>query len=197
MSPSTPHKSRKFLYFGAFWTLVAFGVLMIYGLRKNPYELKNPLLGKQAQGFVIPSLIHDKEEVYAFDPQASLASNTWTVMNFWTSTCFVCQKEAFELQTFYEQSKIAEKPYKVQFLSVNISDRPHTILAWQKRFQQNFPVLMDTQGKVSVMYGVTGTPETFFISPSGVISYHVLGEAKAHLIFECLDALHQKQEGSL
>jgi cytochrome c biogenesis protein CcmG/thiol:disulfide interchange protein DsbE len=54
-----------------------------------------------------------------------------------------------------------------------------------------YPSLMDDGGKAAIAYGVYGVPETFFISPDGVIADKFVGPLNAKL----LASLIQKARG--
>ena len=106
--------------------------------------------------------------------------NRWTVINFWNTTCIVCRDEAPELERVYqtsltEGSTTPDGARFPNFLSVNIQDNLEAILDYRKSFNLSYPVVSDKFGKISLDYGVTGTPETFFIDPTGVVRHRVAG----------------------
>ena len=163
--------------------IIAFGIAMIYGLKRVPLEL--PLIGKQAPSISAPLYDSQKEEEQVFSFQ--YPSQKWTILHFWTSNCYICRVEAPALEAFYLFSKSqalhnqhasasSQKHPPFIFLTVNIRDRKEDIKTWMLENKLTFPVILDQDGKVSVDYGVIGTPETFFINPEGKIQFRVSGE---------------------
>lgn len=160
-----------------------FALLMIYGLNHSSNFNPSPLVGKSAPLFTAPlaqgGMTHAEE---------SYQKGLWTVVNFWSSTCYVCRSEAHELEEFYQKS-IADNPQKIQFISINIQDDIKSILDWQKNYKQTFPVVVDQNGLISVDFGVTGTPETFFINPNGIVRFRVAGELNQKIILDFIEWL--------
>ncbi len=63
---------------------------------------------------------------------------------------------------------------EVAFLGVNIKDTPRDARAFERRFELSYPSVRD-DGAIENDYGLTGQPETFFISADGTIVEHVAG----------------------
>jgi cytochrome c biogenesis protein CcmG/thiol:disulfide interchange protein DsbE len=74
---------------------------------------------------------------------------------------------------------------------VNTQDKIPDILNYQKEFKLSFPVVADLDGKISLDFGVYGTPETFFIDPSGQVRHRVAGEVDRNTILAFIDWLDQ------
>jgi cytochrome c biogenesis protein CcmG/thiol:disulfide interchange protein DsbE len=167
----------------SFSILVAFALLMLFGLRHNPNFTPSPLVGKTSPSFTA-SLSSGKP--FSFPTKES--QGKWVVMNFWSTSCAVCREETHELQNFYQVVAFT-KNKTIEFVSVNIQDSSQAIFQWQKDFSQTFPVVQDSQGLVSVNYGVTGTPETFFIDPNNTIRYRIAGAVNKQIILNFIDWL--------
>ena len=164
--------------------LFVFALLMIFGLKHNPNFNPSELIGKQAPYFEAPLA---SGNLFQFNSEKT--ETHWTVINFWSSSCYICREEAHELQNFYQDVSQAKKT-NPQFLSVNIEDNSSTILQWQKDYSQTFPVIQDTKGLISVNFGVTGTPETFFISPNHIVRFRVAGSVNKNLILNFITWLN-------
>lgn len=172
--------------------IAAFAVLMIYGLNHSSQFNPSQLVGKPAPIFTAPLAGGGN-----FFSSKEYEKKLWTVVNFWTSSCYVCRNEAAELERFYKETK-AEKPQKINFISINIQDSAQDIFDWQKNYGQTFPVVSDQKGLISVNFGVTGTPETFFIDPQGTVRCRVAGELNQKTILTFINWLtahpHSTQE---
>lgn len=152
------------------FVIFSFALLMIYGLNHSANFNPSPLVGQMAPHFQAP--LPTGEHV---DSSQIYGKKIWTVLNFWSSNCYVCRSEAGELEKFYQVIS-SETPQKIQFISINIQDDKDSISNWQKNYAQTFPVLSDEKGLISVDFGVTGTPETFVINPNGIVRFRIAGE---------------------
>ncbi len=158
--------------------IALFGLLMVFGLQRNANFTPSQLIGHLAPSFQSKNSLGQMVE---FSPQT--ARGKWTVLNFWTSSCSVCREEAPSIQDFYQTVSLASAT-NPQLLSINIEDDAGAIFQWQKEFSQTFPVVQDTKGAISINYGVTGTPETFFVSPERTVRFRVAGAIHKRIILD-------------
>lgn len=94
------------------------------------------------------------------------------VVNFFQSYCVPCKAEAPALQQAYTRYR----KDGVVFVGVDYWDS----IAEGRKFVEHhgvtYPVVRDPGGSVADRYGVTGTPETFFINRQGrLVGDHILG----------------------
>lgn len=61
-------------------------------------------------------------------------------------------------------------------LAISFKEPEDLVKDFQKEFKLGFPVLFDTQGKVSEKYEFRGHPATFLIDRKGFLVGKVLGE---------------------
>lgn len=88
------------------------------------------------------------------------------VINFWASWCVDCKLEAHALAT-------AERKWSgknVVFLGVDGQDLGSRALAYVHRYDVAYPVVRDGDGNAGKTWGVTGFPETFFVTPGGQVT---------------------------
>lgn len=85
------------------------------------------------------------------------------VLNFWASWCVPCKEEAPILQAGWERWR----GKGVQFLGVDAQDFIVDAKAFVKRYGITYPSVHDATSSTLGRYGVTGFPETFFVSKSG------------------------------
>jgi cytochrome c biogenesis protein CcmG, thiol:disulfide interchange protein DsbE len=93
------------------------------------------------------------------------------VLNFWASWCVECKAEA---KTLHDAA--AKWGGKAVFVGVDTKDFASAAKSYMRRFGVDYTVVRDVDGGASDTWGVTGYPETFFVSPQGeVMPPHVNG----------------------
>ncbi len=170
--------------------ILSFLALMIYALKQDPNFNPSQLVGKTAPLIAAP--MSSGEE---FNSNSIFQKGKWVILNFWSSFCYVCRGEAPEMEVFYQLTKIKPDifPY---FISINIQDNTDTIKSWQNNYGQTFPVVQDLKGLISIQYGVTGTPETFFIDPNSIVRYRVAGQVNKQIIMQFINWLEKNPQAN-
>ena len=92
------------------------------------------------------------------------------VVNFWASWCVPCKEEAQLLEHAWQR----EKNNNIVFLGLDYLDQEHAAKAYIEQYGINYPSGPDLQSAAARRYGITGVPETFFISPDGTIKRYLL-----------------------
>lgn len=109
------------------------------------------------------------------------------VLNFWASWCPPCREEAPVLESVWRQYQAED----VIFVGVDIWDTEQDARAYIREFNITFPNVIDNRGKVAVEYGLTGVPETYFITPEGMISRKVIGAISQAVLEESIAEARQ------
>jgi cytochrome c biogenesis protein CcmG/thiol:disulfide interchange protein DsbE len=94
------------------------------------------------------------------------------MLNFWASWCDACKAEAPLLQNTWQRVQ----GQGIVFIGIDIQDTRSNGLSFLQTYGITYPNIVDTDGSVTINYGVTGVPETFFIDRHGVIVQKVIGE---------------------
>jgi cytochrome c biogenesis protein CcmG/thiol:disulfide interchange protein DsbE len=100
---------------------------------------------------------------------------TPVVLNFWASWCDPCRAEAPVLQRAW----LRERARGVLFLGLNMQDITDDAHAFARAVGATYPSLRDRSNGVAHRWGVTGLPETFFLSPQSRVVGHVIGAVSA------------------
>lgn len=87
------------------------------------------------------------------------------LLNFWQSTCVPCQQESPVLDQFQQ----AMNPNQVVLLGINVWDLQSDAAKYLQQYSVTYPNGIDSDGSTAIDYGVAGVPETFIISPSGMM----------------------------
>jgi peroxiredoxin len=123
------------------------------------------------EGFLAPDFTLDTlqgEAVKLSDLRGKIV-----VLNFWTTWCPPCRAETPALETSYGSYKEAD----VIILGVNLTneDSLQEVEAFVQEFGLTYPILLDRDGTVGLLYQLNGLPTTFFINREGVIRTVVVG----------------------
>lgn len=180
----TQTKKKSGLYI-ALAVLFVFTGLMVYALNRDANYVPSQLVGQPA-----PTFVGNTAQGSSFDLASVAGRGKWVVINFWSTTCVVCRVEAPELERFWREDA-SRTDSQVHFVSVNIQDEIKDILSYQRDFSLSYPVVADRSGKISLDYGVYGTPETFFVNPEGVVRHRVAGEVDRNTILAFVDWLQK------
>jgi cytochrome c biogenesis protein CcmG/thiol:disulfide interchange protein DsbE len=95
------------------------------------------------------------------------------MVNFWTTWCPPCRAETPALETSYKSYKDSD----VVILGVNLTDQDSLkdVESFVQEFGLTYPILLDRDGVVGLLYQLNGLPTTFFISREGIIRTVVVG----------------------
>ncbi len=165
LTPAAPRNDNgrrgvngKVLLAGLAVVLPLIGVLIL-NRNRDPRRIDSPLVGKPAPPFSM-------RPVGGGEPVTLEALRGKTVVvNFWATYCAPCFEEHEALQ----RAARSLGP-DVRFLGVVYEDEEERVRLFLKQQGQAYPSLMDDGGRAAIAYGVYGVPETFFITPGGVIS---------------------------
>jgi cytochrome c biogenesis protein CcmG/thiol:disulfide interchange protein DsbE len=92
----------------------------------------------------------------------SLESGKPVVVNFWASWCGPCADEAPALQAAARRNAD-----QVTFVGVNVQDTDSDAQAFLRKYGLTYPNGSGNAGPISILYGMRGVPETYFIAPDG------------------------------
>ena len=109
------------------------------------------------------------------------------VINFWASWCPPCRFEA----PLLERTWRAYKNRGVIFIGVDIQDREEDALNYIREFNITYPNGPDPTGEVSIDYGVSGLPVTFFVSKKGEIVRRWVGAIEKGVLISSIEEIMQ------
>ena len=147
--------------------ILAFFALMAFGLaNRSPATGRSgeTRVGKPAPQFSMPLL--GGGEFRSQDHRGSPM-----IINFWASWCPPCRQESPGFERVWQRYR----EQGIQLVGVDIQDTEEDALAYVNEFGLTFPNGRDTDGKITVEYGVIGLPVTFFISADGMVEGRWVG----------------------
>ena len=89
------------------------------------------------------------------------------MMNFWATWCGPCRQEMPHMNRLYEKYRSAG----FLLLGVNVDDDPNNVAAVAAKLGVKFPVLLDTDKRVSKLYDLSTMPSTVIIDRDGKVRY--------------------------
>lgn len=182
-APALGKKQNRIFGFVAIGATLIFLALMLYAMTRDPNALPSLLVGKTA-----PASEAKWDNGSMFRSEAVFGKGRWVLVNFWNTTCVVCRYEAPELERFYNEVVLSREDAPL-FVSINIQDPPELVESYKRSLRLSYPVVLDSVGKISLDYGVYGTPETFFIDPLGKVRHRVAGELDTKTAMRFIDFL--------
>lgn len=147
--------------------LAIFIVLVVFlaiGLGHDPHEVPSPLINKAAPAFQLPQL-HDPTRTFSAQ---EMRGKVW-LLNVWASWCFSCREEHPFLIEYARSGA-------VPIYGFNLKDKREDAISWLGDLGDPYVLsASDTDGRVSIDYGVYGAPETYLIDRDGIIRFKQIG----------------------
>jgi len=109
------------------------------------------------------------------------------IINFWASWCPPCRIEA----PLLERTWRAYKNRGLIFLGINIQDRKEDALSYIREFDVTYPNGPDPTGEITIDYGVSGLPVTFFISRKGEVVRRWVGAVEPGVLINSIEEIMQ------
>lgn len=136
--------------------VVALLALLVWGLGRVGTVGQVEVMSRPAPDFQVELFGQNGSRVGAW--RLSEASGRPIVLNFWASWCIPCEDEAPVLEQLARRYR-----GRVEFVGVAVQDTEPASRAFLDRFNISYPNGPDPSGEISIDYGMSGVPETYFI----------------------------------
>ena len=168
---SRKRKEKDFNYPMAVFIFVAVTVLVVIlslKLNDSSFKFSNQVAIKDnlpAPDFTFPGL--DGKMVSLSDHKGKVV-----LVNIWATWCPPCVDEMPSMEKLYQKFK----GENFEILAVSI-DEPglKAVAPFMKKSNLTFPALIDSEGAIKAVYGITGIPESFIIDKQGILIKKIVG----------------------
>ncbi|WP_440895614.1 redoxin domain-containing protein [Amphibacillus sp. Q70] len=121
-------------------------------------------VGNRAPDFQLITL--DGEEVTLSDYRGSKV-----MLNFWATWCPPCRAEMPDMEEFYQKTD-------VEILAINLTEAEShldQVQPFVDEYQLTFPILLDEELEVAMVYDIQPIPTSFMIDSAGIIQFKTFG----------------------
>jgi cytochrome c biogenesis protein CcmG/thiol:disulfide interchange protein DsbE len=163
-----PVGGRRFsLLAASVLAVVVVALVAVLATRAPSSERKtqSPLLGRVAPATKGATLAGGTVDIDAY-------RGRWVMVNFFASWCTPCRVEHPELKAFDAEHRTAGDAVLV---GVTYDNKEAEAKAFFAKRGGTWPVINDPENSIGVAYGVAQVPETFVVSPDGVVVQHFPG----------------------
>jgi cytochrome c biogenesis protein CcmG, thiol:disulfide interchange protein DsbE len=175
--------------------LVVLGALIwlfAANMGRDPSYIPSVLINKPAPEFNLPAvdgITRNGQPVPGFDTAALMGQVT--VVNVFASWCVPCRDEAPLLVDLSRREGF-------QIFGINQKDQAGDAKSFLDRFGNPYDAIgADTNGRVSIDWGVYGVPETFVVNAKGIITHKIVGPLSREAIDkDLLPAIVEASVGS-
>lgn len=147
--------------------------IVLAGAKSNETDsAATPLLGKPA-----PAVEGTTLDGKPWD--LSRRKGSWVVLNFFQSTCVPCKEEHPELVRFAgQQANLGDDGAELYTIDFS-DDSADSVIKFFRDNGGDWPIVMDPRGAIGVAFGVNKVPETWVISPAGVVVFRTIAKIDA------------------
>ena len=171
-------------FFLASLLILGFLGTLAFGFTRDAWVLPSVLLDSPAPEFVLevmsPAEARGRNDPVAPDTvRLSSLRGHGVVLNFWASWCLACRQEHASLS----QAADRYRARGVRFIGVLYQDTPENARRWiVEQGGQSYPTVLDPRSRTAINYGLYGVPETYFISPDGIIVHKHIGPVTREIL---------------
>lgn len=139
-----------------------------------------PATGKTIQDFSL-------QDIDGKNIRLSSLQGKPVIINFWATWCIPCREEMPLLSRYANDLK-----GKAVILAVNNDEDASLVREYIGKLGIQFPVLLDSGGRINALYYVQSYPNTFFIDSDGVLRAQHIGQLDEALLVRGLEAVEIK-----
>ena len=147
------------------FSIVIFFLFVFWrGLKiNNNYDTKS-LIGNRISNFQLSKIDNSNHYISEED----LTKNTYTLINFFASWCSPCRTEHKYLLNLSDK--------KINLIGINFKDKKNNANNFLKELGDPYNFVgKDTDGKISVLFGIYGIPESILVDSNLTVIKKIVG----------------------
>ena len=131
----------------------------------NNYDTRS-LIGNQISKFRVIKIDNNNQYISEED----LKKNTYTLINFFASWCAPCKTEHKYLL------KLSNKNKQIKIIGINFKDKKNNAINFLKDLGNPYDFVgRDSDGKISILFGIYGIPESILVDSNLTVIKKVVG----------------------
>ena len=131
---------------------------------RDPFELPSVLINKKVPEFEANLLFENKTFV-----SSNEFGNETIIVNFFATWCKPCLDEHVYISRLSNERGL-------KIIGINYKDNSNKTIEWLKKLGNPYSdVLIDTNARIGIEWGVYGIPETFVVNSNSIIKYRLAG----------------------
>jgi len=149
------------------FSFVIFSLFVFWqALRKNNnYDTKS-LIGNRISNFQLIEIYNDDKYISEYD----LKKNKFTLINFFASWCAPCRIEHKYLL------KLSRESEKIKIIGINFKDKKTNAINFLEELSNPYNFVgKDSKGKISILFGIYGIPESILVDNNLTIIKKIVG----------------------
>ena len=149
------------------FSIVIFFLFVFWrGLKiNNNYDTKS-LIGNRISNFQLSKIDNSNQYISEED----LKKNTYTLINFFASWCSPCRTEHKYLLNLSNEKK------QIKIIGINFKDKKKNATDFLKELGNPYNFVgQDTEGKISILFGIYGIPESVLIDSDLIVIKKIVG----------------------
>ena len=95
-------------------------------------------------------------------------------LNFWATWCPSCRTEMPDMDKLYREYKAKG----LEIVAVNVKDKRDDAMKFVQNMKLTYPIMLDPEGEVGLLYGAWGMPATYLIDRKGIVQARLWGPAE-------------------
>lgn len=186
-SPSAPRRSRTVMFAAIGVGIVMLLLVLLLVTRKNAEERStdSPLIGSTAPALNGEALIGEPFDIGTTD--------RWLLVNFFATWCVPCVEEHPQLRKLAADG---EESGEVEVISVVYGDQSADVERFFDEKGGDWTVLDSDDGRTALDWGVAKVPESFLVSPTGVVVERFQGGVVASDVEAIIQQFEDQAAGS-
>ena len=149
------------------FSFIIFFLLVFWlGLKKDNNYNTRSLVGNRISNFQLIEINNDKKYISEED----LKKNRYTLINFFASWCAPCRNEHKYLLNLSNEKK------QIKIIGINFKDKKNNAMNFLNELGNPYDFVgTDSDGKISILFGIYGIPESILVDSDLTIIKKIVG----------------------